>query len=116
VGTPTSKALIPIIEKHKVPFFAPLTGAEFLRTPFNRYVINIRGSYYQEMEALIAYLSDSLHLQRISCFYQNGSYGFAGLEGIQQALKKRDLQLISSGSYERNTVAAVLPAPGFLPI
>lgn len=107
VGTPTSKAVIPIIEQYKVPFFAPLTGAELLRTPLTPYVINIRASYYQEMEALASYLADFLQLQRISCFYQNDSYGFAGLEGIKRALRKRKLQLVSVGSYERNTVAVM---------
>ncbi len=107
VGTPTSKAVVPIIEKYKIPFFAPFTGAELLRTPFHRYVINVRASYYQEMEALTAYLTDKSGIQRIACFYQNDSYGFAGLEGIKRALQKRDMQLVSQGSYERNTVAVM---------
>lgn len=107
VGTPTSKAVLPIIKEFKIPFFAPLTGAELLRTPVNPYVINIRGSYYQEMESLISYFADTLHLKRIAIFYQNDSYGVAGLEGIQQALHKRELKLVSSGSYERNTVAVM---------
>ncbi len=107
VGTPTSKAVIPIIKQYRIPFFAPLTGAELLRKPFNPYVINIRGSYFQEMESLVAYFTETLGLQHISCFYQNDSYGFAGLEGIKRALKKRDIQLSSSGSYERNTVAVM---------
>ncbi|MCF8056606.1 MAG: ABC transporter substrate-binding protein [Desulfocapsa sp.] len=107
VGTPTSKAVLPIIKKHKIPFFAPFTGAELLRTPFNPYVINIRASYYQEMESLASYLTETLHLKRIACFYQNDSYGSAGLEGIKRALEKRDLRLVSSGSYERNTVAVM---------
>jgi ABC-type branched-subunit amino acid transport system substrate-binding protein len=107
VGTPTSKAVLPIIEKYKVPFFAPLTGAELLREPFTPYVINIRSSYYQEMESLASYFTDTLHLKRIACFYQNDSYGFAGLEGIKRALQKRDMQLVSFGSYERNTVAVM---------
>ena len=34
VGTPTSKAVVPIIEKYRIPFFAPFTGAELLRNPF----------------------------------------------------------------------------------
>ncbi len=107
VGTPTSKAVVPIIEKYKIPFFAPFTGAELLRTPFHRYVINVRASYYQEMEALASYLTEKLQMRRIACFYQNDSYGFAGLAGIEQALEKRDMQLVSRGSYERNTVAVM---------
>lgn len=107
VGTPTAKAVVPIIEKYKIPFFAPFSGAELLRNPFHRYVINVRASYYQEMEALASYLSDKLGMRRIACFYQNDSYGFAGLKGIELALQKREMQLVSRGSYERNTVAVM---------
>jgi ABC-type branched-subunit amino acid transport system substrate-binding protein len=107
VGTPTSKAVVPIIEEHEVPFFAPVTGAEFLRVPFRRFVINVRASYFQEMERLAAYLIDTRKLTRIACFYQNDSYGFAGLAGIQRALRKRGMELVSQGSYERNTVAVM---------
>jgi ABC-type branched-subunit amino acid transport system substrate-binding protein len=107
VGTPTSKAVIPIVEKYKIPFFAPFTGAELLRTPFRRYVINLRASYYQEMEALAAYLIEKEQIRRISCFYQNDSYGSAGLKGIELALQQRGMRLASLGSYERNTVAVM---------
>jgi ABC-type branched-subunit amino acid transport system substrate-binding protein len=107
VGTPTSKAVIPIIEKHKIPFFAPFTGAELLRTPFRKYVINVRASYYQEMEKLASYLIDQRKFSRISCFYQNDSYGFAGLQGIEQALQRRGMRLVSKGTYERNTLAVM---------
>jgi branched-chain amino acid transport system substrate-binding protein len=105
VGTPTSKAVVPIAEQAKVPFFGPFTGAEFLRNPFKKYVINVRGSYYQEMERLAQYLVDEKGLKKIACFYQNDSYGQAGLSGIEIALEKRGLKLVGTGTYERNTVA-----------
>jgi branched-chain amino acid transport system substrate-binding protein len=107
VGTPTSKAVIPIIEEHKIPFFAPFTGAELLREPFRRYVINVRASYYQEMEELASYLIDQKKIERIACFYQNDSYGYAGLQGIERALARRGMRLVSKGSYERNTLAVM---------
>lgn len=107
VGTPTSKAVIPIIEQHKIPFFAPFSGAELLRTPFRRYVINVRASYYQEMERLASYLVDQQKIERISCFYQNDSYGFDGLNGLELALARRGMKLVSKGSYERNTLAVM---------
>lgn len=105
VGTPTSKAVVPIAEQNKVPFFGPFTGAEFLRNPFKKYVINIRGSYYQEMEKLAAYLVDKKGLKKIACFYQNDGYGQAGLKGIEKALAKRNMKLVATGTYERNTTA-----------
>ncbi len=107
VGTPTSEAVVPLIEKYKIPFFAPFTGAQFLRVPFRRYVINIRGSYFQEMEKLASYLTKTRKIKRIACFYQNDSFGFAGLQGIKIALKKRGMHLVSTGTYERNTVAVL---------
>jgi branched-chain amino acid transport system substrate-binding protein len=107
VGTPTSKAVVPIIESHKIPFFAPFTGAEFLRSPFRKYVINVRASYFQEMERLASYLIDEKKIKKIACFYQNDSYGFAGLQGIKLALQKRGMELLSQGPYERNTVAVM---------
>jgi len=105
VGTPTSKAVFPIVEKAKVPFFGPFTGAEFLRHPFQKLVVNVRGSYFQEMEALISYLVDKKKFAKIACFYQNDGYGQAGLKGVELALKKRSMKLIATGTYERNTVA-----------
>lgn len=107
VGTPTSKAVVPIIEEYQIPFFAPFTGAELLRNPFRKYVINVRASYYQEMEQLADYLINQRHFSRISCFYQNDSYGYAGLKGIERALAKRGMQLVSKGTYERNTLAVM---------
>ncbi len=107
VGTPTSNAVIPLVEQYRIPFFAPFTGAEFLRVPFRKYVINVRASYFQEMEKLASYLIDTKKIRRIACFYQDDSYGLAGLEGIERALKKRGLDLVSRGSYERNTVAVL---------
>ena len=105
VGTPTSKAVVPLVEEHEIPFFAPFTGADFLRNPFRKYVINLRASYNQEMESIASYLIDKKQIERIACFYQNDSYGFAGLQGIELALAKRGMSLVSKGSYERNTVA-----------
>jgi ABC-type branched-subunit amino acid transport system substrate-binding protein len=105
VGTPTSKAVVPIAEEAKVPFFGPFTGAEFLRNPFKKYVINLRGSYYQEMERLTQHLVDKKGLKKVACFYQNDGYGQAGLNGIKIALKKRGMELAATGTYERNTVA-----------
>lgn len=107
VGTPTAKAVIPLTESSKVPFYAPFTGAELLRTPFRKYVINLRASYSQEMEHLAQYLIEKKKLKRIACFYQNDSYGFDGLRGIEEALKRRGMELVSKGSYERNTVAVM---------
>jgi ABC-type branched-subunit amino acid transport system substrate-binding protein len=105
MGTPTSKAVLEVINKYKVPYLTPLTGAELLREPFNPLVINFRESYYAETEALVKYVVDDLNMENIAIFYQNDSYGKAGLKGVEIALKKRSMTLSAKGTYVRNTLS-----------
>ena len=103
VGTPTSNAAKPIFTGAKVPFVGPFTGAESLRTPLNRYVFNVRASYFDETDRIIAQVTGQ-SLDRIAVFYQNDAYGQSGLAGVQQAMDKRKLKIIATGTVERNTV------------
>src|SRR5216684_160307 len=105
VGTPTSKAAQPIATEAKVPFIGPFTGAEFLRNPYNRYVVNVRGSYYQETEAWVEHLTKDLGVSKIAILYQDDAFGLAGLEGVKIALAKRNMSLVASGTFKRNTTA-----------
>ncbi|HKS87456.1 MAG TPA: ABC transporter substrate-binding protein [Pseudolabrys sp.] len=105
VGTPTSKAGQPIATAAKVPYIGPFTGAEFLRNPFNRYVVNIRSSYFQETEAWIEHLSNDLGITRIAILYQDDAFGLSGLTGVKKAMDKRNLQLVAEGTFKRNTTA-----------
>jgi len=113
VGTPTSAAALPIFTEAKVPFVGPFTGAELLRNPLNRYVFNVRASYYDETEKIVEQLV-STGIDKIAVFYQNDSYGKAGLTGVQRAMKKRNLAIAALGTVERNTtdVSAAVKAIG----
>lgn len=103
VGTPTSNAALPIFTEAKVPFIGAFTGAQSLREPFNRYVFNVRASYFDETEAIIQHLVQS-GAKRIAVFYQNDAYGKAGLAGVERAMKKRNLAITSTATVERNTI------------
>ncbi len=105
VGTPTSKAVLPIARERGVPFLGPFTGAEFLRDPANTNVVNVRASYQEEAEAWVDYLTRVLGFARIAVLYQDDSYGLAGLEAVQIALAARDLELVAEGTFKRNTTA-----------
>jgi branched-chain amino acid transport system substrate-binding protein len=105
VGTPTSAATQPIAAAAGVPFIGPFTGAEFLRNPHKPNVINVRASYFQETETMVQRLTTDLGLSRIAIFYQDDSYGRAGLSGVLRALDKRRMKLVAEGTYERNTTA-----------
>ena len=102
VGTPTSEASKPIFTEARVPFVGAFTGAELLRAPFNRYIFNVRASYYDETDAIVNLLA-YLGLTRIAVFYQNDSYGKAGLTGVERAMAKRNMKIAALGTVERNT-------------
>ena len=105
VGTPTSRSSFLSADYAGAPFIAPFTGAEFLRNPELDNVLNLRASYYQETEEMVARLTEDLGIRRVAVFYQNDAYGQAGLEGTRLALERRRLEPVASGHYERNTTA-----------
>ena len=113
VGTPTSNAAKPIFTAARVPFVGPFTGAESLRNPLNRYVFNIRASYFDETEKIVGQMAGQT-LSKIAVFYQNDDYGKAGLAGVERAMARRNLKIVATGTVERNTVdvAAAVQAIG----
>jgi ABC-type branched-subunit amino acid transport system substrate-binding protein len=103
VGTPTTGAAMPILTEAKVPLVGPFTGAELLRTPVNRYVFNVRASYYDETEKIVEQLVSTGN-KKIAVFYQDDNYGQAGLKGVEIAMGKRSLKIAALGKVERNTI------------
>lgn len=102
IGTPTSVVALPLATAAKVPFFAPFTGAEVLRDPFNRYAIHVRASYYDETAAIVRQVT-AVGIKKIAVFYQNDAYGKAGLEGVNRALKALNMEPSALGTFERNS-------------
>jgi branched-chain amino acid transport system substrate-binding protein len=103
VGTPTTAAAMPVFTEAKVPLVGPFTGAESLRAPVNRYIFNVRASYYDETEKIVEQLVSTGN-KNIAVFYQNDAYGQAGLKGVEIAMTKRNLKISALGTVERNTV------------
>ncbi len=103
VGTPTGLAALPLATAARVPWIAPFTGAEALRSPFNRYAFHVRASYFDETAEIVKHLTFA-GINRIAVMYQNDSYGKAGLEGVTRALKPLGLEPVALGTVERNPV------------
>lgn len=102
VGTPTSNAAMPLVVKENLPFFAPLTGAQSLRAPFQPNVFNIRAGYVPEVEKIVENLG-GMGVKKIAVFYQDDAYGKAGLDAVERALKKRNLTVMGTVTIERNS-------------
>jgi len=104
VGTPTTVKIIPLVTEAKIPLVGMFTGANALREPFNRYLINVRASYYQETGAAVKHFIEDLGIKKVAVFYQYDAYGFDGLKGTELALKDYGLVPVARGSYIRGTL------------
>lgn len=114
VGTPTTAAALPLATEAKLPLFAPLTGAQSLRDPYNRQIVHVRASYADETAAIVRQ-TVSMGIKRLAVFHQNDGYGQAGFEGTSRALATHKLEPVAVGTVERNStdvataLAAILP-------
>jgi branched-chain amino acid transport system substrate-binding protein len=104
VGTPTTNAVLPIVKEMDVPLVGAFTGAMSLRQPVTKQVFNVRASYDDEAEALVAHFI-AKGAKSIAVFYQDDGFGQAVLSGTDKALKKRNMQIAAKGTFQRNTVA-----------
>ena len=106
VGTPTSRSATPVALAAKVPYIAPFTGAAFLRDADRLpNVVNMRSSYNQETEEMVARLTEDLGITRIAVMFQDDSFGRAGYRGALAALQRRSMEPVAVGLYPRNTTS-----------
>jgi ABC-type branched-subunit amino acid transport system substrate-binding protein len=91
-----------VLDAGGAPLVAPYTGGEALRTPFNPYIFHVRAGYLDETEHMVHQVA-TLGMTRIAVMYQNDAFGKAGLAGVEAAVAKRNMKLVTAASYERNT-------------
>ncbi|HEY0845518.1 MAG TPA: ABC transporter substrate-binding protein [Noviherbaspirillum sp.] len=100
-GTPTNKALLPIIAAAGIPSIGPYTGSDVVRTPHNRLIFNIRASYADELAKIVEHL-DIRGIRKIGVIYQNNAFGKEGLSHIEQALSKQKGVIHATAPLEAN--------------
>jgi len=91
-----------VLDKAGIVLVAPYTGGEPLRTPFNPWIFHLRAGYADEADHMVKQLVTQ-HVQRVAVLYQDDAFGKAGLAGVQAAADRRQLKLVATAPYERNT-------------
>lgn len=104
VGTPTGNAVLPIVKEMDVPLVGLFTGAMSFRQPVTKQVFNVRASYDDEAETLVAHFLAN-GAKTVAVFYQDDGFGLAVLSGTEKALKRRNMQVAAKGTFQRNTLA-----------
>ena len=93
-----SRPALPHVEKARVPFLAPFTGADPMRV-YNRYVYNMRASYADELEKIVEYFAP-LSVKRFAVVYYDDVVGKENYAAVERALKKRGLAPVSVGVFK----------------
>ena len=99
-GTPHTEAILPLLEKHRVPLVAPSTGAMVLHQPVKKYVFNVRATYQREAEKALVHQA-SIGMTKIAVIYADDSFGEDGLAGAQKGLQKAKLEAVGIHKFNR---------------
>ncbi|TMH52001.1 MAG: ABC transporter substrate-binding protein, partial [Betaproteobacteria bacterium] len=91
---------LPFVEKGKVAFVGPFTGAEPMRS-FRRNVYNIRASYADELEKIVDFYTTT-GMKKFSVIHYDDAVGKENLAAVELALTKRGLKPSSIGTLKRN--------------
>ncbi len=102
VGTPTTKAVLPLVEQARIPLVAPLSGARVLREPQRPTLFHLRASYQAEIDRIIDDLvRDARH--RIAVLHQADAFGDDGLAASERALRRHGLRPVATAQVTRNS-------------
>jgi branched-chain amino acid transport system substrate-binding protein len=107
VGTPTSEAVIAITEKKRFPFSPPIPGPNSCAIP-SRNTWSISAAVIsRRWQRLSPIMSIPCSSPGYPVFTRTTASATPVSAGAQSALQKRGLKLVSTGTYERNTVAVL---------
>lgn len=99
-GSANYGALLPLINERAIPSLAPYTGSDELRAQKSPTTFWLRASYGDETEKIIDQLT-TLGINKIAVFYQDDAFGKSGLAGVEKALAKRNLKMVSVGTFDK---------------
>jgi ABC-type branched-subunit amino acid transport system substrate-binding protein len=104
VGTPTVKAILPLVDRARIPLVAPLTGARLVREPQRPMVFNLRASYQAEIDRIVNDLVRAGR-HRIAVLHQEDAFGEDGLRATTSALARHGLRPVAIAGVRRNSTA-----------
>lgn len=107
-GTPQAQAIMPVLDKLRVPLIGPSTGAMVLHQPVHPWVFNVRASYQKEAERAVRHLA-LIGMTRIVLLQANDSFGDDGAIGALKGFELDGKKPVLHEKYDR-------AKPDFAPI
>ena len=91
------------LEKARVPLVGPRAGGQSMRNPVNPLLFHTYSSYWDEVEHMVDVFG-TMGSTRFAVVYQDDAFGRDGFEGVQNALKKKNMPLLVGAPYPRGTI------------
>lgn len=107
-GTPQAQAIMPVLDKNKVPLIGPSTGAMVLHKPVHPWVFNVRATYQKEAERAVRHLNLT-GMSRIALLNSSDSFGEDGATGALKGFELDGTKPVLHEKYDR-------AKPDFAPI
>ena len=85
-----------------MPLIASYTRTPALRTDEYPLYFTTQANYFDETTRIIRHLT-TVATGRVAVMYQDDGFGKSGLAGVEAAMAKRNLKLVLTAGYERNT-------------
>lgn len=104
IGSPTLASYLDYVRNTEIAVLFPVTGAVKFRDPTLKGIVNFRGSYTDEVNALIDYMIITKAVRRFAFFYQDDDYGLGPLKAAHIALSQRNITDFINIPYQRGSI------------
>jgi branched-chain amino acid transport system substrate-binding protein len=106
LGTATTIATFPLIEREQVPVVMPGTFNSQMATPAKRYVFPLEPNYQIEAWLILQYIAniEQADTPRLAVIYQDDDMGHDGLKGLREAAAHYDMPIVSEQGYKRGGI------------
>jgi branched-chain amino acid transport system substrate-binding protein len=102
VGTPTSAAILPLLQHYQIPYISPFTGASLLRQPEHSFIYHLRAGYDEETQSQVEYLLTKPDT-KVGLLLQADEFGASVEHGYLKALQLKGIAPAVTARFQRNS-------------
>ena len=105
-GTPTSKAMIPSLERAGLPMIGTGSFSPKIADPPKKYVFHLLTNYNDQMRIGLDYIVNDLGIKKpkIGMIYQDDDFGKDCLDGLEFQAKMYGIPIIATVTYKRGAI------------
>ncbi len=103
VGSPTLGSYLDYVKNKDVIVLFPITGGPQFRDPELEGIVHFRGTYADEVRALVDYMVTERGARKFAFFYQDDAYGQGPRDAAHEQLEKKGITTWLDVPYQRNS-------------